>query len=116
MLLLALQVGLHLIGIVFQNADTLVVVVAVVQQAGRGVERELLLHIFFGIIGAVALDDGIQHIAGIARALRPVHHKAYPIGIGEIGHFFALFQQRLVDGLLFLRDHRSHRDVGADGA
>ena len=65
---LAQQVVLHLGGIVFQNADALVVVVAVVQQIGRRVERELLLHIFFRIIGAVALDDSIQHIAGIARA------------------------------------------------
>ena len=115
-LLLAQQVVLHLSGIVFQNADTLVVVVAVVQQAGRGVERELLFHIFFGIIGAVALDDGIQHIAGIASAQRAVHHKAHLVGVGEIGHLFALFQQRLVDGLLILRNDRGHRDIGADGA
>ena len=67
--LLVLQIGLHLIGIVFQNANALVVVVAVVQQAGGWVERKLLLHIFFRIIGAVALDDGIQHIAGVACTL-----------------------------------------------
>ena len=102
MLPLAQQIVLHLVGIVFQNADALVVVVAVVQQAGGRIERELLLHIFFRIIGAVALDDGIQHIAGIAGAQRSVHHKAHPIGIGEIGHFFALIQQCLIDGLLIL--------------
>ena len=67
--LLVLQIGLHLIGIVFQNANALVVVVAVVQQAGGWVERKLLLHIFFRIIGTVALDDGIQHIAGVACTL-----------------------------------------------
>ena len=116
MLLLALQIGLHLIGIVFQNTDALVVIVAIVQQAGRGVEREFLLHIFFRIIGAVALDDGIQHIAGIARALGTVHHKAHLVGIGEIGHLFALLQQGLIDGLLIFRNHRGHRNVGTDGA
>ena len=89
---LAQQVVLHLGGIVFQNADALVVVVAVVQQTGRRVERELLLHIFFRIIGAVALDDSIQHIAGIARAQRSVHHKAHLVGVGEVGHLFALIQ------------------------
>ena len=113
---LAQQIVLHLVGIVFQNADAFVVVVAVVQQAGRGVQRELLLHIFFRIIGAVTLDDGIQHIAGIARAQRPVHHKAHFVGVGEIGHLFALAQQGIVNGLLIFRDHRGHRDVGADGA
>ena len=113
---LAQQIVLHLVGIVFQNADALVVIVAIVQQTGRGVERELLLHIFFRIIGAVALDDGIQHIAGITRALLSIHHKAHLVGIREIGHLFALLQQCLVDGLLIFRDHRGHRDVGTDGA
>ena len=89
---LAQQVVLHLGGIVFQNADALVVVVAVVQQTGRRVERELLLHIFFRIIGAVALDDSIQHIAGIARAQRSVYHEAHLVGVGEVGHLFALIQ------------------------
>lgn len=90
MLPLAQQIVLHLVGIVFQNADALVVIVAIVQQTGRGVEREFLLHIFFRIIGAVALDDGIQHIAGITRALLSIHHKAHLVGIREIGHLFAL--------------------------
>ena len=116
MLPLAQQIVLHLVGIVFQNADALVVIVAIVQQTGRGVERELLLHIFFRIIGAVALDDGIQHIAGITRALLSIHHKAHLVGIREIGHLFALLQQCLVDGLLIFRDYRGHRDVGTDGA
>ena len=89
---LAQQVVLHFGGIVFQNADALVVIVAIVQQTGRGVERELLLHIFFRIIGAVALDDSIQHIAGIARAQRSVYHEAHLVGVGEVGHLFALIQ------------------------
>ena len=89
---LAQQIVLHLVGIVFQNADALVVVVAVVQQTGRRIERELLLHIFFRIIGAVALDDSIQHIAGIARAQRSVYHEAHLVGVGEVGHLFALIQ------------------------
>ena len=96
------QIVLHLGGIVFQNADALVVVVAVVQQTGGRIERELLLHIFFRIIGAVALDDSIQHIAGIARAQRSVYHKAHLVGVGEIGHLFALIQQCLIDSLLIL--------------
>ena len=107
---------LHIVGIVFQNADALVIIVAVFQQMGGRIQRKFLLDIFFGIVGAVALQDGVQHVAGIIGTLLAADHQTDTVGVRKIGDLFTLFDQGVVDSLLIIRDDRGDGDIGADVA
>ena len=93
---------MHIVGIVFEDTDTFIIIITVIQKIPGRIQGQLLLHIFFRIIGTVALHDRIQHIACIAAAQLSIHHQTHLISIRKIGDFFSLFDQCIVDLLLFL--------------